>query len=96
MANINMSMPHTNVKLGVSQIGAVIHKDTDITEPDLLCHYKGNVADITRLPLDAKLGDVYNVISTGTNYIWSGSFWDAQYEQDYELADNFDIERMFI
>jgi hypothetical protein len=40
--------------------------------------YKGSVATVSDLPSsDNTTGDVYNVESTGMNYAWNGSAWDA-------------------
>lgn len=40
--------------------------------------YKGSVATVSALPSsDNTTGDVYNVESTGMNYAWNGSAWDA-------------------
>ena len=39
--------------------------------------YKGSVATYADLPADNnKVGDVYNVIDTGSNYAWDGEGWD--------------------
>ena len=40
-------------------------------------HYKGTVASASALPSSADVGDVWNVASTGMNYAWTGSEWDA-------------------
>lgn len=40
--------------------------------------YKGSVATVSALPSSGNTtGDVYNVESTGMNYAWNGSAWDA-------------------
>ena len=40
--------------------------------------YKGSVATVANLPSTGNTtGDVYNVESTGMNYAWNGSAWDA-------------------
>lgn len=40
--------------------------------------YKGSVATTNELPGgSASAGDVYNVESTGMNYAWTGTGWDA-------------------
>lgn len=40
--------------------------------------FKGTVATVSTLPSsDQAVGDVYNVASTGMNYAWDGSGWDA-------------------
>lgn len=38
--------------------------------------YKGSVATYEDLPNDAEVGDVYNVLSDGKNYAWTGTEWD--------------------
>lgn len=38
--------------------------------------FKGSVDTINDLPTNAKFGDMYNIISNGANYIWTGSEWD--------------------
>ena len=38
--------------------------------------YKGSVATYEDLPNDAHVGDVYNVLSNGKNYAWTGTEWD--------------------
>lgn len=40
--------------------------------------YKGSVATVDKLPANGNtLGDVWDVQSTGMNYAWNGSAWDA-------------------
>lgn len=40
--------------------------------------YKGSVATVADLPSsDNVVGDVYDVQSTGVNYAWTGTAWDA-------------------
>lgn len=47
--------------------------------------YKGSVATVSDLPSsDNTTGDVYNVESTGMNYAWNGTAWDA-------LGESFQI-----
>lgn len=38
--------------------------------------YKGSVNSYSDLPGNATTGDVYNVVSNGKNYAWTGSEWD--------------------
>lgn len=38
--------------------------------------YKGSVNNYSDLPDNAATGDVYNVVSNGKNYAWTGSEWD--------------------
>lgn len=53
----------------------------DISDkPDLssVYKYKGSVATTAQLPGgNATAGDVWNVESTGMNYAWTGTGWDA-------------------
>ena len=40
-------------------------------------HYKGSVATYNDLPSSGQeVGDMYNVIDTGNNYVWAGTDWD--------------------
>lgn len=39
-------------------------------------HAKGSVADYDSLPDGASVGDVYNLLDTGANYVWTESGWD--------------------
>ena len=48
---------------------------SDITN---MYKYKGSVATVSALPSsDNTTGDVYNVESSGMNYAWNGTAWDA-------------------
>lgn len=48
---------------------------TDITN---MYKYKGSVATVSALPSSGNTtGDVYNVESSGMNYAWDGTAWDA-------------------
>lgn len=48
---------------------------TDITN---MYKYKGSVATVSALPASGNTtGDVYNVESSGMNYAWDGTAWDA-------------------
>lgn len=38
---------------------------------------KGSIANYDSLPTDANVGDVYNVLDTGVNYVWTTDGWDA-------------------
>lgn len=50
--------------------------------------WKGNVADFASLPpsntVGLQIGHVYNILSTGANYGWTGTVWD-------KLGDTVDI-----
>ena len=47
--------------------------------------FKGSVATFSSLPINASIGDVYNVSDTGMNYGWTGAEWDA-------LGEKLDID----
>lgn len=47
-------------------------------------HVKGSVANYDSLPDDATVGDVYNLLDTGANYVWTESGWD-------KLSENVDL-----
>ena len=38
---------------------------------------KGSVGSVSGLPSNASIGDVYNITADGSNYVWTGSEWDA-------------------
>lgn len=39
--------------------------------------FKGSVNTIADLPENANIGDVYDVLDSGTNYAWAGDRWDS-------------------
>lgn len=39
-------------------------------------HVKGSVKDFNSLPESREIGDVYNLLSTGANYVWTSNGWD--------------------
>lgn len=48
------------------------------TDLSTVYNYKGSVATYDALPTeDLTAGDVYNVETTGMNYAWTGTAWDA-------------------
>lgn len=47
-------------------------------------NYKGSVATYNDLPTTNTLGDLYNTLDTGDNYIWDGTTWD-------KLGSNVDL-----
>lgn len=58
---------------------------TDITS---MYKHKGSVSAVANLPTTGQTnGDVYNVTTTGMNYVWTGTEWDA-------LGEIFTIEAM--
>ena len=48
----------------------------DKSEISSLYRPKGSVATVNDLPTNAQVGDVYDVQSTGMNYVWTGTKWD--------------------
>lgn len=48
-----------------------------------ICRYCGTVNTFDKLPQDANIGDIYNVITQygdnlpRSNYVWSGTAWDC-------------------
>lgn len=39
--------------------------------------FRGTVNTVSELPTNAKIGDVYDVLDSGTNYAWTGDRWDS-------------------
>ena len=104
MADITPTQASTNLVFKTSSVASVSMKVQSIgsggggqiiEDSSLLCRYKGTVASKKNLPVVAILGDIYNVATTGTNYVWTGDSWDAMYEKEYTVATNYDIEEMF-
>lgn len=50
-------------------------EDIDVRYESVM-RYKGNVTTYQDLPLINEIGDVYNVIEDGANYVWTGIGWD--------------------
>ena len=46
--------------------------------------FKGSVQTIADLPINAEIGDMYDVLDSGTNYAWTGDRWDS-------LGASFDL-----
>lgn len=46
--------------------------------------FRGSVETLYDLPIDAKVGYVYDVLESGTNYAWTGDRWDS-------LGASFDL-----
>lgn len=64
------------------RIGKVLATHRDMIEHlyNTVYKYRGSVATYDALPNNATVGDVYSVDSggeDGTNYVWTGSKWDA-------------------
>lgn len=104
MADIKPTQTSTNLTFRTNAIANVSMKVQSIgsggsgqiiEDSSLLCRYKGTVATTDNLPSSATLGDIYNVATNGTNYVWTGNSWDAMYEKEYTVATNYDIEEMF-
>lgn len=73
-----------------SEVGAIPASDADTfakkSELTNVYKYKGSVAAFANLPAEGNTaGDVYNVESSGMNYAWTGTTWDA-------LGEIFEIE----
>ena len=49
-------------------------------------HVKGSVATYNDLPDDAGVGDVYNILDSGSNYVWTGTEWD-KLSETVDLSD---------
>lgn len=49
--------------------------------------YKGSLESIDVLPVEASIGDVYNIESNGANYAWNGTEWD-------KLSETIDISNL--
>lgn len=63
-----------------SKLAAFGSADTYALKSDItnMYKYKGSVATVSALPSsDNTTGDVYNVESSGMNYAWDGTAWDA-------------------
>jgi len=69
--------------------------DVNLSDADVICRYRGTVATYDNLPETATVGDIYDITTTGENYIWTGDSWDAFYEKQYTIASNFDIASLF-
>ena len=58
-------------------------------------HYKGQVTDYISLPIVGNaIGDVYNTVDTGANYVWTGNSWDNLSPivglEDYVIKEYFE------
>ncbi len=54
----------------IEQLNAALAQMTGVVR------YKGSVATAQDLPNDPQVGDLYNVIDSGQNFVWSGTEWD--------------------
>ena len=60
-----------------------------------LYKYMGSVATVDALPATSTTGYVYNVESTGMNYAWNGTAWDALGELfSVNYLENSDIDEL--
>ena len=72
-----------DVELAIPDVSQFATKDDTYTKEQIdakissVMSYKGTVDTVEDLPSSATVGDVYNVTSTGMNYAWNGSQWDA-------------------
>ena len=90
--------PDINTKAKWGQIKGDITNQTDLWEilqnmEEEISHitpsgdvfrYKGQVDKVADLPSNAEVGDVYDVIESGANYVWNGTNWD-------KLSENIDL-----
>lgn len=67
-----------DVTLSAGDVGAYTKSEVD-AKTSSVYRVKGSVATVEALPSTGNvIGDVYNVISTGMNYVWSDNeTWDA-------------------
>ena len=81
-----------DVESAIPDVSQFATKDDTYTKEQIdakissVMSYKGTVATVEDLPSSATVGDVYNVTSTGMNYAWNGSQWDAL-GSDVDLSD---------
>lgn len=71
--------------------GVVVEGDLSLEDLGIDCHchdvfrYKGSVGTYDLLPTkNNEVGDVWNVVDTGANYVWNGTGWD-------KLSETFDL-----
>lgn len=95
----NVDMPETDkalidltdVQVANLQDGQIIKRDEvnqKFVNADLPAVFKvkGSVEDFEHLPTTwNEVGDVYNVLDTGANYVWTGTEWD-------KLSETVDLE----
>lgn len=57
---------------------------------------KGNIANYTRLQEleDMEAGDVYNVLDTGANYVWTGEIWD-KFSETVDLSNFYNKNQTY-
>ena len=81
-----------DVESAIPDVSQFATKDDTYTKEQIdakissVMSYKGTVDTVEDLPSSATVGDVYNVTSTGMNYAWNGSQWDAL-GSDIDLSD---------
>ena len=77
---------------GLKKIGSDIDLSNYVTRGEIASVYKakGSVATYDDLPSDAQVGDVYNVIATGKNYVWVENLVDGESGWD-DLAGIIDL-----
>lgn len=74
-----------NTKLLAASQGKILNDKLEDLKNSIttVYHYRGSVADFASLPVNASIGDTYNVVAingdipAGTNYAWNGTEWDA-------------------
>ena len=77
---------------GLKKIGSDIDLSNYVTRGEIASVYKakGSVATYDDLPSNAQVGDVYNVIATGKNYVWVENLVDGESGWD-DLAGIIDL-----
>ena len=77
---------------GIKKVGADIDLSNYVTKGEISSVYKakGSVATFEDLPTNAQVGDVYNVIATGKNYVWVENLIDGESGWD-DLAGIVDL-----
>lgn len=65
--------------LAVTEKGVNIDLSSYALKADIASVYRvmGSVATYDALPTDPAVGDVYNIEADGSNYVWTGTAWDA-------------------
>lgn len=73
----------TQITAQAAEIATKAEKDSVYTKEQVdakvssVYKVKGSVANYDSLPTGANVGDVYNVLDTGVNYVWTADGWDA-------------------
>lgn len=87
LASFNTTMQQAYQALNGKANASDVYTKTEVDNKLVSAYiYKGSVATYSALPPSSEVADgwVYNVESTGMNYAWNGSAWDA-------LGESFQI-----